>query len=260
MSHNVTVLDVISPTQILAVEALAAGSSVTAAAKAAGVARETVSRWVHHDPIFLAELHNTRADLAAQTRYALEALGMKAVATLCEALQDQPMRPTRLRAACAILKLIGADRAETLEPITPLDVQLRLREHEEEMRQRQAKLDANEVNGHLYPDVTPETEPEAPATAYVSSDRDEDASGNSADQSPELPASQAVQNPGSDEACADHPQGDSGATAMERRVRDMMKSSAQSTSRASSPSTPRVGSQSAGQGTVQPSQPCRSPW
>ena len=89
MSHNVTLSAMISPTQLLAVEALAGGSSVTAAAKTAGVARETVSRWVHHDPIFLAELHNTRAELAAQTRYALEALGMKAVATLCEALQDQ---------------------------------------------------------------------------------------------------------------------------------------------------------------------------
>ena len=34
------------------------------------MARETVSRWVHHDPVFLAELQNVRAELAIQTRCA----------------------------------------------------------------------------------------------------------------------------------------------------------------------------------------------
>ena len=94
----------ISPAQYHAIEALVSGSSVTAAARAAGVARETVSRWMHHDPAFIAELENTRSEIAAQTRLALEALGMRAIATLREAIENRFMLPTRLRAACAVLK------------------------------------------------------------------------------------------------------------------------------------------------------------
>ncbi len=97
MSQNVTLSAVISSSQMLAINALVSGSSVTRAAEAAGVARETVSRWVHRDPVFIAELQNTRAELAAQTRLGLEALGLWAVGTLRDALQNSFMLPTRLR-------------------------------------------------------------------------------------------------------------------------------------------------------------------
>jgi transposase len=46
------------------IEALASGSTVTEAAERAGVARETVSRWVQRDPEFIAELQNRRAEMA----------------------------------------------------------------------------------------------------------------------------------------------------------------------------------------------------
>jgi hypothetical protein len=52
----------ISPTQELAIAALVTGSTVTEAAEQAAVSRETVSRWVHRDPDFIAELQNTRAE------------------------------------------------------------------------------------------------------------------------------------------------------------------------------------------------------
>ena len=143
MSHSVTLSAMISPVQAFAIEALASGATVTAAAGAAGVARETVSRWVHHDPVFIAELHNIQAEMAAQTRLALGMLGMRAVWTLKNALADKIVRPTNLRAACSVLKMLGADRAETLAPTTPQDVHLRLLEHEKEMRERLARLDAS---------------------------------------------------------------------------------------------------------------------
>ena len=79
MSQNVTLSTTFSPAQWLALQALVSGGSITTAASEAGVARETVSRWVHHDPVFLAEVQNVRAELAIQTRCALEALGMQAV-------------------------------------------------------------------------------------------------------------------------------------------------------------------------------------
>ena len=159
MSHKVTLSATISPVQAFALEALVRGSTITKAAKAAGVARETVSRWSHHDPVFIAELHNFRSDLAAQTRYALESLGMSAVATLCEALQDQSMRPTRLRAACAVLKLIGADRAETLAPTTAHEVNLRLCEREIERLERQAALEDIVKSSQQAYGVSPDPEP-----------------------------------------------------------------------------------------------------
>ena len=69
MSQNVTLPAEISPAQSLAVAALANGSTITEAAERAGVARETVSRWANDDPDFIAELQNTRAEMAAQLRW-----------------------------------------------------------------------------------------------------------------------------------------------------------------------------------------------
>jgi hypothetical protein len=146
MSQNVTLSTTISPTQWLALQALVSGGSVTKAAKEAGVARETVSRWVHHDPVFLAEVQNVRADLAIQTRCALEALGIQAVGVLANAVQDQFVKPWRLKAACAVLKMVGADRAETMPATTAEEVHVRFQEREAELLERQGKLKACEVN------------------------------------------------------------------------------------------------------------------
>src|SRR3954470_21234365 len=146
MSQNVTLSTTNSPTRSLALQALVSGGSVTTAAKEAGVARETVSRWVHHDPVFLAQLHNVRAELAIQTRCALEALGLQAVGVLVDAVQNQFVKPWRLNAACAVLKMVGADRAETMPATTAQEVHVRFQEREAELRERQGKLKASEVN------------------------------------------------------------------------------------------------------------------
>jgi hypothetical protein len=149
MSQNVTLLATISATQALALGALLKGASVTKAANEAGVARETVSRWVHHDPAFSAELQNARAELALQTRCALEALGMRAVGVLVEAMQNQFMHPWRFRAACALLKLIGADKTETMPSTTAEDVQLAFQEREAALQARQSKLRSSEAANTL---------------------------------------------------------------------------------------------------------------
>jgi hypothetical protein len=143
MLQNVTLSAKISPPQALAVTALVNGSTVTEAAERAGVSRVTVSRWVHHDPEFIAELQNTRAEMAAQTRCALETLGNGSVAALREAVEGKRVWATKLTAACAVLKLLGADRAETIRPTTAEEVRLRLQEREQELRQSQSRLDAN---------------------------------------------------------------------------------------------------------------------
>jgi hypothetical protein len=146
MSQNVTLSGMISPAQSLAITALVSGWSITKAAKETGVARETVSRWVHHDPVFIAQFQEVRAELAIQARCALEALGMKAVGVLHDAIANQFQKPWRLKAACSVLKMISADRAETTPPLTALEVQVRLLEREAELRKRLGKLDATDVS------------------------------------------------------------------------------------------------------------------
>jgi hypothetical protein len=146
MSQKITLFTDLPPAQSLAVEALASGWTITAAAKEAGVARETLSRWVHRDPQFIAALQNARAEAAAQTRCALESLGKRSVEVLREAIQSPYIAATRLKAACVVLKLLGADRAESLSPTTAEEVDLRFRVREEELRKCQTQLNASEVS------------------------------------------------------------------------------------------------------------------
>ena len=115
MSQNVTLSTTISPAQALALQALVSGGSITKAATEAGVARETVSRWVHHDPVFLAQLQNVRAELAIQTRCALEALGMQAVGVLVDAVQNQ-LRKSHADHRAHQRSSVGTDSAKLPSP------------------------------------------------------------------------------------------------------------------------------------------------
>ena len=134
---------------------------------------------------------------------------------------------------------------------------------------RQAKLDTCEVNAASYPDAAIEPDPECqktPATAAgccgacetacASPDLDEPLAARSADEAPEVLASQAVRNAGNGEVVADHPHVDSGSTPMEQ-IQDMSKFSAQAASQPSSRITPGLDNLRAGTGTTQPSRTCR---
>ena len=63
--QNRTKNDKLTPTQSAAIDHLATGSSVTDAAKAANVTRQTVSGWLNHDPTFQAALNSRRTELWA---------------------------------------------------------------------------------------------------------------------------------------------------------------------------------------------------
>lgn len=56
-----------------AIEQLAAGATITAAAKVAGVDRATLSKWVNHDPEFAQDLDrvNTAVSVAVMRNFAL---------------------------------------------------------------------------------------------------------------------------------------------------------------------------------------------
>jgi transposase-like protein len=109
--------DALTPSQRLALEALAGGASMAAAAEAAGVDRETVYEWRDSVALFVVELNRARAEQREATRAELRALATEAASTLRDLLTSKETpAPVRLRAALAAL-----DRAER-DPIGPTEL------------------------------------------------------------------------------------------------------------------------------------------
>ena len=66
--------------QTIALEALLRGATVTDAAKAAGVSRQTVSTWRNQDPLFIAAMNAAARDQLRETHTGLRALAPAALA------------------------------------------------------------------------------------------------------------------------------------------------------------------------------------
>lgn len=140
MPRNAT-LPRISSTQSVAIAALVSGSTVTESAEKAGVSRESVSRWVHHDAAFIAEVQNRRAELTAAVRCELATLGKQAVGVVREALTCESDLPTRYKAAIGVLKMLGVDSVAIAQPTTAREVSVKLRDREQELNQEEDMLD-----------------------------------------------------------------------------------------------------------------------
>jgi hypothetical protein len=95
--------------QHIALTALVSGKTATAAAQSAGVNRETVSRWLHHDPAFQAELGRQRAALHAAVDDRLRTLTGQALDTL-ETLMTVGSHQNKLKAALSVLALADGTR------------------------------------------------------------------------------------------------------------------------------------------------------
>ena len=113
MLQNETHLDPeeqLTATQVVALEALASGATVTAAAAGAGVNRVTVHRWLRDDFCFQAALNRARRDLreAAMTR--LLNLGDLAAGAVQEAVEHGDVR-----VAVAVLKGLGLLSEKAIE-------------------------------------------------------------------------------------------------------------------------------------------------
>ena len=112
--------------QALAIEALVAGSTVTAAADQAGVSRATLHRWLASDHVFIAAFNDRKAEVLAEVRGQLRSLAGEAVAVYRRALDPStPFISTavRLKAAGAVLAMIGVDVPERIGPSDPDKVQ-----------------------------------------------------------------------------------------------------------------------------------------
>lgn len=93
----------LNPRQLVVLEQLLAGASVTKAAEAAGVDRTTVHRWLREDWAFQAAHHRAQRDLRRAVEARLPHLVEAAVETVQAAVRDGDVR-----AALAVLKGLGA--------------------------------------------------------------------------------------------------------------------------------------------------------
>jgi hypothetical protein len=126
-SQNVIVSEELAPDQAKALAALLLGGTQSAAAGKAGVARETVSRWLNHDPGFIAAYQNGRAELVDQVRIEIASLGRDAVGTIRDTLSQTTDPTLRFRAACKVISLLVGDQPEETKPTTAENVETEMR-------------------------------------------------------------------------------------------------------------------------------------
>ena len=103
--------DRLTPQQTLAVPIIAVSPSVAAGAKAAGISRTTLHRWML-DPAFRAEVESARKDAAALAYSELQALALKSVAALSSLLEDGDprVRAHAVRTALNTIRKADIDR------------------------------------------------------------------------------------------------------------------------------------------------------
>jgi hypothetical protein len=123
----------LTPQQELAVDLLAGGKTVTEAAAAVGVARQTVSEWLNRSAVFRAGLNGRRQELWVANADRLRALLPEAV----EALAGELRGGDRLKAAALVLRACGAyGLAAPLAPTDPEEVELADQERAGDRRTR----------------------------------------------------------------------------------------------------------------------------
>ena len=93
----------LTPAQWVAVEALAGGASVTAAAEAASVSRQTVSEWLNHSAPFQAAVNTRRQELWRESTDRLRALVPQALDVVADWMKSHK----GLEAAVHVLKAAG---------------------------------------------------------------------------------------------------------------------------------------------------------
>ena len=101
----------LSRRQSLAIPVIAVSPSISAGARAIGVSRTTLRRWMQ-EPEFRAELERARQD-AVQLAYSeIQALSLKSVSALSALLEDPDsrVRSSAVRTSLLLLRNIEADR------------------------------------------------------------------------------------------------------------------------------------------------------
>src|SRR5262249_49903483 len=109
---------VLSIQQETALHALMSGATQAEAAERAGVARETVCRWLQDDADFVAALNRARKEIRDASIDRLQLLALKSSEVLAKLLEHDDPR-IRLVAAQTALKAAGLEGS--IAPIGPTD-------------------------------------------------------------------------------------------------------------------------------------------
>ena len=114
----------LSSSQVLAVEALDAGSTHHDAALAAGVNRVTVSRWVRHHPAFIAEMNRRRVERLEHLSAQIGDVTSRAIDVVAKAISDGDLSTALAWVRLTCVSSRSAIEASTAfsDPVTPGEV------------------------------------------------------------------------------------------------------------------------------------------
>jgi len=113
----------VRPEQDQALLVLLRGGGVQDAADAAGVARQTVSTWLHTDDRFIAELNRRRSLIWSAYADQLRSLAVDALGVLADQLRGDDPAVARQVALCILKASAGVDLA-AVGPVDPERVRL----------------------------------------------------------------------------------------------------------------------------------------
>ncbi|MEZ5403924.1 MAG: helix-turn-helix domain-containing protein [Bryobacteraceae bacterium] len=99
----------LSPQQLNALQALAAGVSVSETARGTGIHRSTIYNWIRFIPEFRAALHLLKHEHAEQLQESLRGIGASAAQALRGLIENPDVNPSvRLRASLAVVDRVSA--------------------------------------------------------------------------------------------------------------------------------------------------------
>lgn len=125
----------LTPKQRATLDLLAVGTSITEAAEATGVSRQTVSEWLHHHHGFQAALNRRRRELWTNVSDRLRALLPKALTVLEREIEDGS---APLAAAVHVLKACAVYGSPLpIGSTDPAELDLVEREHVEHAAERE---------------------------------------------------------------------------------------------------------------------------
>lgn len=131
--------------QVRAIDMIVAGASDACIAKAIDMHRVTVTRWRLYHPAFIAEISRRREVMLQSNADKLRQLVTKSMAILEERLSDAKNPALQVRAAIALLKLSGTDRAcRERGPTSPDDL-IEVKAFEKRKREQMGCIDHGEL-------------------------------------------------------------------------------------------------------------------
>lgn len=110
----------------IAIEALVSGESVTNSAAIAGIRRETLSRWINGNPVFIAKLNQKKNEARGESLSVIHSIVAQSAAALRIALRHPDINPTAVvQSVMSMLpKMYKTLLEQEDEPTSPLAVLL----------------------------------------------------------------------------------------------------------------------------------------